>query len=217
LKRLVTKLNLILNLTFIQFAGFSMVGREAGASSNQEPNTTPEFTYTGVSSSETVWMIVQVIFFLILIIGLFFLIVKLLSQKNKKIFGRSLRSLGGVPLGPNKSIQVVEIGRSLYIVGVGDNVQLLEKIDNEEEVAYISDMLTSSNSMSVASFQTLGGLLTKLKKKKAVVEEMETDETAAASFQEIFHNKMHHLSDRKKMVEEILMDDKNKDRLNDKQ
>lgn len=189
---------------------------EAGASSNQQPNSTPEFTYTGVSTSESIWMVVQVIFFLIIIIGLFFLIIKFLSQKNKILFGRSLRSLGGVPLGPNKSIQVVEIGRSLYIVGVGDNVQLLEKIDNEEEVAHISDMLTSSNSIGAASFETFSGWLSKLRKKQYVVEEPETD-TTVASFQEIFHNKMHHLSDRKKMVEEILMDDKNKDRLNDKQ
>ncbi|NHN28371.1 flagellar protein [Paenibacillus sp. S3N08] len=201
----------------IQTAGFSsFASGEAGASSSQQPNSTPEFTYTGVSTSETMWMVVQVIFFLIIIIGLFFLIIKFLSRKNKTLFGRSLRSLGGVPLGPNKSIQVVEIGHSLYIVGVGDNIQLLEKVDNEEEVAYISEMLTSSNSMGVASFQTFSGWLTKLRKKQPEVEELDTD-LSDASFQEIFHNKMHHLSDRKKMVEEVLMEDKNKDRLNDKQ
>ncbi|MEK3722175.1 flagellar biosynthetic protein FliO [Paenibacillus sp. FSL H8-0034] len=160
-------------------------------------------------------MIIKVIFFLILIIGLFFIIIKFLSQKNKFLFGRSMRSLGGVPLGPNKSIQVVEIGRSLYIVGVGENVQLLEKIEDEDEVSYISEMLNSSNAKTAASFETLTGWVSRLRKKQSIIEE--SDEEVTASFQQIFHNKMHHLSDRKKMVEDLLMDDKNKDRLNDKQ
>jgi flagellar protein FliO/FliZ len=110
-------------------------------------------------------MVVQVIFFLILIIGLFFVIIKFIAKKNKYLFGRSLRSLGGVPLGQNKSLQVIEIGRSLYIVGVGDNVQLIEKIDDAEEVAYLTEMLSTSGSATV-NFESVSGWLGKLRKKR---------------------------------------------------
>ena len=50
------------------------------------------------------------------------------------MFGNSIRSLGGVPLGQNKSIQIVEIGHSLFVVGVGENIQLLDKIIDADEV-----------------------------------------------------------------------------------
>ncbi|MEK3915427.1 flagellar biosynthetic protein FliO [Paenibacillus sp. FSL H7-0331] len=216
MKRLFIKLSSLIAIGSIQIAGFSKICfGETGTSPDQPTKGISDLNYSGVSTSETIWMIIKVIFFLILIIGLFFIIIKFLSQKNKFLFGRSMRSLGGVPLGPNKSIQVVEIGRSLYIVGVGENVQLLEKIEDEDEVSYISDMLNSSNAKTAASFETFTGWLSKLRKKQSIIEE--SDEEVTASFQQIFHNKMHHLSDRKKMVEDLLMDDKNKDRLNDKQ
>ena len=65
------------------------------------------------------------------------------AKKNKgTMFGNSIRSLGGVPLGQNKSIQIVEIGHSLFVVGVGENIQLLDKIIDADEVAYISELLT---------------------------------------------------------------------------
>ncbi|WP_249862813.1 flagellar biosynthetic protein FliO [Paenibacillus konkukensis] len=196
----------------LQVAGFSMICYgEPGASSDQTPAVSPDFAYPGADTSSTAWMIFKVIFFLIVIIGIFFVIIKFVSQKNKILFGRSLRSLGGVPLGPNKSIQVVEIGKSLYIVGVGDNVQLLEKIEDEEEAAYITEMLTSS-AMNAPAFETLSGWLGKLGKKRDQTEEADI----TASFQEVFHHKMQHLSDRKKRVDELLSDDNNKDRLNDK-
>ncbi|TDF98355.1 flagellar protein [Paenibacillus piri] len=201
----------------IQAAGFSMICfGESGASAEPLPADKPEFGYPGGSTADTMWMVVKVIFFLILIIGIFFVIVKFLSQKNKFLFGRSLRSLGGLPLGPNKSIQVVEIGRSLYIVGVGDNVQLLEKVEDAEEVAYITEMLTNSSSMNTVSFETLSGWLGKRKNKREQDDIQIEESDVTATFQQVFHNKMQHLSDRKKMMEQLLVDDKNQDRTSDK-
>ncbi|WP_231506334.1 flagellar biosynthetic protein FliO [Paenibacillus sp. UNC451MF] len=212
MNRLVTRLNLFIIMGIIQLAGFSIVCYgEPGTPSEQPLKDTPDFAYPGADTASTLWMVVKVVFFLIVIIGIFFVIVKFLSQKNKSLFGRSLRSLGGVPLGPNKSIQVVEIGRSLYIVGVGDNVQLIEKINDEEEVAYITSMLTN-NSIGTPNFESLSGWWNKLRNKQ----EQPEDEDITASFQQVFHDKMQHLSDRKKRVDELLMDDNNKDRLNDK-
>lgn len=215
MKRLVTRLCSLLFVGFVQLAGFSILCYgESGAPSDKLPQDSAGLSYPGVSTADTMWMVVKVIFFLILIIGLFFVIIKFLAKKNKFLFGRALRSLGGVPLGPNKSIQVVEIGRSLYIVGVGDNVQLMEKIDDAEEVAYITEMLTMNHSSTV-NFETFSGWLSKLRKKQDDTIEIE-DSDITASFQQVFHNKMQHLSDRKKMVEDLWMDDNNKDRLNDK-
>lgn len=215
MNRLATKLVTLIIMGLIQVAGFSIVCYgESGAPLERGTQESPDFTYSHTSSGDTFWMIVKVIFFLLLIIGLFLLIIKLVAQKNKIILGRSLRSLGGLPLGQNKSIQVVEIGRSLYIVGVGENVQLLEKIDNEEEVAYINELLTSNHALNGAGFESVSGWLKQLVKKKDINEE--TDITVTDSFRQVFQHKMQQLSDRKKMMDELRMDENNTDRLNDK-
>ncbi|MCZ8512359.1 flagellar biosynthetic protein FliO [Paenibacillus filicis] len=189
---------------------FGETGAEPFGSKLVDPQTSP---YPGVSPADTGWMIVKVIVFLILIIGIFLLVMKLISKKTGFLSGRAIRSLGGVPLGQNKSIQIVEIGKSLYIVGVGQEVQLLEKIDNEDEVAYLIEALTAGSSSSAVNFETFGGFLRKLRRKEEAEEE-EMD--VSASFQQVFHHKMQHMTDRKKMLEDLLMDENKKDRLNDK-
>lgn len=163
----------------------------------------------GVSSLDTFKMIVQVIFFLIIIIGLFLLIIKFISKKNKLFtLGRSFRSLGGVPLGTNKSIQVIELGNVLYVVGVGENIQLLEKIDRQEDVEAIRELLASP----LKAGQDFDFFISWFKRLRGRQE----DETSTSSFQEVFLSKMQNVANRKKMVEDLLMDDQKKDRLNDK-
>jgi flagellar protein FliO/FliZ len=171
----------------------------------------PGLDFTG--TFDTVKMIGQVMFFLILIIALFFVLIKFLAKKNQySPFGRSIRSLGGVPLGTNKSIQIVEIGHSLYIVGVGENIQLLQKIDDPEEVAYVTELLLSSQS-DQTSFLSVGKWIEKLRgSKKEIEEEVEI----TSSFQQVFHDKLQRVTNRNKNVEEWISEQKQKDRLNDK-
>jgi flagellar protein FliO/FliZ len=155
----------------------------------------------------------QVIFFLILIIALFFVLIKFLAKKNQySPFGRSIRSLGGVPLGTNKSIQIVEIGHSLFVVGVGENIQMLEKIDDPEEVAYVTELLTSAQT-DQTSFLSMGKWIEKLRGSKREIEE---EVEITSSFQQVFHDKLQRVTTRNKNVEEWLSDQKQKDRLNDK-
>ncbi|MFD2878761.1 flagellar biosynthetic protein FliO [Paenibacillus rhizoplanae] len=51
--------------------------------------------------------------------------------------GRSIRTLGALGLGPNKSIQIIELGSSLYLIGVGDDISMMDKITDPAEVALI--------------------------------------------------------------------------------
>ena len=45
-----------------------------------------------------------------------------------------LENLGGISVGQNKSIQLVRIGSRLYIIGVGDNVEMLQEITDESVI-----------------------------------------------------------------------------------
>ncbi|MCY9665261.1 flagellar biosynthetic protein FliO [Paenibacillus alginolyticus] len=202
-KRLITAILSIVAMLYTQSISFAETEPGQGLPTSEFPTTDP-FSSFG--------MIVKVIFFLVLIILLFFVLMKYIAKKNKgSLFGNSIRSLGGVPLGQNKSIQIVEIGHSLFVVGVGENIQLLDKINDADEVAYISELLTSSQDDGVG-FGAVSKWLSKLPvRKKEIEEEVEI----TSSFQQVFHDRLQRVSNRNKDAHEWLSDQKHKDRLND--
>src|SRR5690606_3531265 len=62
-------------------------------------------------------------FFIVLaiIIGLIIFTLKFLAQKNQAWSqAKSLRHLGGIAVGQNKSVQLIKIGSHVYVVGVGE-------------------------------------------------------------------------------------------------
>ena len=153
------------------------------------------------SDSADIWaLLLKTIFSLILIIGIFIVLMKILAQKNRQwTRGRAVRTIAGAPLGPNKSVQLVAIGRSLYVIGVGDNVQLIHKIDDPEEVAYITETLSGA----VPSGQgRIGQWWERIRSFRASVPEDEPDITA--SFQQLLHDKMRNVADRNRMIEQTL-------------
>lgn len=86
--------------------------------------------------------VVKVVAYLALILLLFFLSAKALARLRSRLpGGRAIRTLGGVPLGPNKSVQLLEIGRTVYVVGIGEDVRLIDKIRDPDEIALIREAL----------------------------------------------------------------------------
>ncbi len=164
-----------------------------------------QFSYSGFK------IFGQVAFYLILIIGIFFLIVKVISQKNKTyLSARSVKSIGGVPLGQNKSVQVVEIGSHLFVLGVGNDVQLLGKIEDPEEIAYIKENIHARVTADFAKLGSLGKWVKSLRSKPDEEEEL------SASFQHVFQQKMQGVTGRKKQIDDLIGEQNLDDRLNDK-
>jgi flagellar protein FliO/FliZ len=161
------------------------------------------------------WMMFKVVAFLVVIIGIFLLIMKVISQKNK-IFqsGRSMKSIGGLGLGQNKSVQVIQIGNSLYVLGVGNDVKLVAKIDDPDEIQYITDNFHVSPTGNFKSFPTIGEWIKGLGGRKGRSEELEV----TSSFQAVFQEKMQRMANRQQKVEEMISQDHetHNERLNDK-
>lgn len=158
---------------------------------------------------QSFYLVLKVLFFLAVIIGLFFILIRLLAKRNRAgAFGRPIRSLGGVPLGQNKSLQIVSIGKTLYIVGVGDNVQLLEKIDDENAVAELTELL-SGGSGSVTEQLTIGHWLKRLREWRTPVEE---EELPSSSFGQVFQEKLQQIASTKKRTQHILEQKQDEDR-----
>lgn len=83
-------------------------------------------------------LFIKVIFSFLLVIGLLFLLLQFLSKRNRLLPSNGpVLSLGGQTLGNNKSMQILLIGQTIYIVGVGDSVTLMRTISQGEEYQHL--------------------------------------------------------------------------------
>ncbi|WP_223066783.1 flagellar biosynthetic protein FliO [Paenibacillus caui] len=162
--------------------------------------------------SSSVGNIITVIVVLAVIIVLIVLLIRFLGNRNHAMSkSRSIRTLVAVGLGPSKSLQVLDIGGSIYIVGVGDDVTLIDKITDPAEAA----LLIGNFEEGAADFSKLSSIVSaitsRFRKEDPPVEE-EIDE---AAFHEVFESKLRKLPNRKQQVKEILQEEQSTDRLRD--
>lgn len=81
---------------------------------------------------------VKMIFALLLILGLIYIIFKMVGRKKLSLQqSKVIENLGGIPLGNNKSIQLVKIGNEVIVLGVGEDIRMLYKITDESTLSFI--------------------------------------------------------------------------------
>ncbi|MFD0711283.1 flagellar biosynthetic protein FliO [Paenibacillus sp. GCM10027626] len=160
--------------------------------------------------------LIWVVFALLLVIVLIVVVIRWLAQRNRSWgANRSLRSMGGIPLGQNKSLQVVEVAGRIYVVGVGDNVALLDKIDDADEV---ERMLAQLEQQSGGAWK--GGAwkdaFSRWRNQSGQDDQPDAGQwQQSASFQSMLEQRLGQQSDRKKKVEQLLKEQKQDDRLMD--
>lgn len=159
-----------------------------------------EFTSSLGDSSDLISSLLKVIFVLIIIIGLIYFILKFMARKNQSWFGkRSVRVLSGVQLAPNKSLQIVEVGGSVYVLGVGEDVRLLDKISDPELAAALIDQFSVQESQAIGV--SVGQWLSKWRERRGG-----SHETTDESFQDIFRDRLDRVSGQGRRVEDLLSD-----------
>lgn len=159
-----------------------------------------EFPGTMGDSSDLIFSLLKVIFVLIIIIGLIYFTLKFLARKNQSWFGkRSVRVLSGVQLAPNKSLQIVEVGGSVYVLGVGDDVRLLDKISDPELADMLIDQFSVQESQAIGT--SVGQWLTRWRERREG-----SDATSDESFQDIFRDRLDRVSGQGRRVEDLLSD-----------
>jgi len=83
-------------------------------------------------------LFLKFIFSFVLVIGLLFVLLRFLSKKgNVMQTNGPVLPIGSHMLGNNKSMQVLLIGQTIYIVGVGDDVTLIRTITQGEEYQHL--------------------------------------------------------------------------------
>ena len=79
-------------------------------------------------------LIIKFIFSLLLVIALIWGFLKFLGKKTGQLHTKGpIKVIGGQNLGNNRSVQVTMIGDNLYILGVGNDIQVVDKIMDKEE------------------------------------------------------------------------------------
>ncbi|QHW30056.1 flagellar protein [Paenibacillus rhizovicinus] len=166
----------------------------------------------GAGIGYLIWVIAA----LLIVIGLIILLIKWLASRNRGWgTNKALRSLGGIPLGQNKSLQVVELSGRVYVVGVGEDITLLDKIDDPDTAAAILDAIEQQNSRNWSS-PSMAEFLARLRNKRSSQEPTEEPwQPSNVSFKELLNNGMKRQADRKQKVEELLKEQNHNDRLLD--
>ncbi|RYG73862.1 flagellar protein [Lentibacillus lipolyticus] len=106
---------------------------EKEPAANETDNSDNKADNESSGSGSLVISLIKMGFALLLVLGLIYGVLKFVNKRNKMFQQvKTLENIGGISLGPNKSIQLVRVGQKLYMVGVGDNVELLQEVTDEE-------------------------------------------------------------------------------------
>ncbi|RSL32845.1 flagellar biosynthetic protein FliO [Salibacterium salarium] len=135
-------------------------------------------------------MLFQLVLALAAVIAIMYFLLKFINKRTQSFQSqKTMQNLGGVPLGQNKSVQMIKIGDRLLIVGVGDSIRLLKEIEEESE---IEDLLendsTSDTGWTKKGFSMFQGLFNKRKAEKKDSE----------SFQHVLEDQLGEMKDTRK-------------------
>ncbi|SEM21539.1 flagellar protein FliO/FliZ [Paenisporosarcina quisquiliarum] len=107
--------------------------KESEANIEETPETTVEPVSAGVSV--TAWDYIKMVFALLFVIALLYGLLRFVNSRNKTFQTNQLiNNLGGVGVGQGKSLQLMQVGNSIFLVGIGDDITLLKEITNPVEI-----------------------------------------------------------------------------------
>ncbi len=150
-------------------------------------------------SSFTIWDVMKLILATAFVLFLIYALLRFMNQRGRFLSGKRglIEHLGGTSVGTNRSVQLLKVGKRILVIGVGESIQLLREIDNEEE---INELLSTHNEklqQMLEPNQWISHLLGRFAKKKETVNE-------EIPFRDIFAKQMQELADqRKELLKQI--------------
>ncbi|WP_042355948.1 flagellar biosynthetic protein FliO [Bacillus rubiinfantis] len=104
------------------------------------------------SGSSIFSLFIKFIFSFILVIFLLFVLLRYLAKRNRPLSANGpIIPLGDYVLGNNRSVQLLLIGQTIYVVGVGDSVTLLRTISQGEEYQHLLESLETQEEQGTVS------------------------------------------------------------------
>lgn len=148
----------------------------------------------------TLWDFLKMIFATLFVIALLYILLKFINKKNSGYKDSQLiQNIGGTSLGANRSVQVIRIGERVLVVGVGENIQLLKEIEDEEEARQI--ILDHNNKME--QLISPSDIVTKVMNRTKSLKDQEK-EKENTSFPSILQKQLNNITkERKKLFDEM--------------
>lgn len=157
----------------------------------------------------TVWNYIKVILALLFVVALLYGLLKFINRKSRLYDkNKMMKNLGGLSLGQQKSIQLVVVGETYYLIGVGEDIRLLKEITDEEEIA---SLLSYYEDVEEIPFQgPFEKLLLKFSPmKKKMPQKNDNEET---DFSQIFNHRLTEIKeDRKKQLNRLAKKERDED------
>ncbi|WP_399628185.1 flagellar biosynthetic protein FliO [Sporosarcina sp. SG10008] len=167
---------------------------------------TPDKADVGSSAGDYI----KTLFALVFVLGLLFGLLKFVNRKNKLYDkNRLMKNMGGISLGQHKSIQLVVIGESYYLIGVGDDIRLLKEITDPDEIDKLVEFYAGDNSTEIVSGM-LNRILAKVSGKSKSDSSVKTEESP--DFSTVFQSRLEEMKEeRKRHISRLTEKERNRD------
>ncbi|MFD1928691.1 flagellar biosynthetic protein FliO [Sporosarcina siberiensis] len=138
---------------------------------------------------------IKTLFALVFVIGLLYALLKFINRRNRLYDKtRLMKNMGGISLGQHKSIQLVVIGETYYLIGVGDDIRLLKEVTDADEIEKLTEFYQDDAAPLASGI--LEKVLNKLSGKKNQEKEESRDEPT--EFSTIFNTRIDEMKEERK-------------------
>lgn len=143
--------------------------------------------------SLSLWDYLKMVFALLFVVALLYALLKFVNKRNLNYQkNRMIQNHGGISLGQQKSVQVLEIGSRFYLVGVGEDITLLKEITDPSEIELFRKNIEEREIAAPAPFVV--ELWESVKGKYATNKNSASEE----KFQDVFQQRLKELKDSRK-------------------
>ena len=145
---------------------------------------------------------------LLFVISLLYGLLRFVNSRNKTFqTNKLIHNLGGIGVGQGKSLQLMQVGNSIFLVGIGEDITLLKEISDPVEIENLTKIYEEKVEIgkSIPYISELIGRLTEKRTSKT------SGESKKPSFDETFQKRLQEIQ---KERSNVLKDWKTKERDN---
>ncbi len=157
----------------------------------------------------TAWDYIKMLFALAFVVGLLYALLKFINGRNRS-YGKNrlMKNIGGLSLGQQKSIQLIVVGGTYYLVGVGEDIRLLKEITDPDEIDTLLEYYEEAEEVPFKGpFESLLMKMSPFQKKESKKRDDETED-----FSEMLNHRLTEIkAERKKQFHRLTEKEQSED------
>lgn len=157
----------------------------------------------------TAWDYIKTFFALIFVVVLLYGLLKFVNRRSQlHDKNRLMKNMGGLSLGQQKSVQLIVVGNTYYLVGVGEDIRLLKEITDQAEIAALLEHYEEIEEIPFKGpFEKLLGKIMPFQKKEPKKENQQSEE-----FSEMLNERLSEIkAERKRQIHRLTKKEQSED------